>query len=158
MGEMDPCTCMAESLSCSPAAITMLLIGCQFSSVAQLCVTLCDPMDSSMPGFPLHHQLLQPAQTHIHRVGDAIQPSKLLSSPSPPAFNLTTSGSFPMSQFFASGGRIGYTPTQNKKLSFLSRFCKHHEGLDHTCMSLLCAPRVNQMPRTWSVIIVDLIG
>ena len=56
-----------------------------FSSVAQLCLTLCNPMDCSTPGFSVHHQLLELAQTHIHRVGDAIQPSHPLSSPSPPA-------------------------------------------------------------------------
>jgi len=61
----------------------------QFSSVAQLYPTLCDPMDCSTPGFPVHHQLLELAQTHVHRVGDAIQPSHPLSSPSPPAFNLS---------------------------------------------------------------------
>ena len=61
----------------------------QFSSVTQLCLTLCDPMDCSMPGFPIHHQLLELIQTHVHRVGDAIQPSHPLSSPSPPAFNLS---------------------------------------------------------------------
>ena len=59
----------------------------QFSSVAQSCLTFCDPMDCSMPGFPVHHQLLKLAQTHAHRVGDAIQPSHPLSSPSPPAPN-----------------------------------------------------------------------
>ena len=59
------------------------------SSVAQSCLTLCDPMDRSMPGFPVHHQLLELAQTHAHLVGDAIQPSHPLSSPSPPAFNLS---------------------------------------------------------------------
>ena len=58
-----------------------------FSSVAQSCPTLCYRMDCNTPGFPVRHQLLQPAQTHIHRVGDAIQPSHPLSSPSPPAFN-----------------------------------------------------------------------
>ena len=61
----------------------------QFSSVAQLCLTLCNPMDCSTPGFPVHHQLLGLAQTHVHRVGDAIQPSHLLFSPSPPAFNIS---------------------------------------------------------------------
>ena len=60
-----------------------------FSSVAQLCPILCDPMDWSMPGLPVHHQLLELAQTHVHLVSDAIQPSHLLSSPSPPAFNLS---------------------------------------------------------------------
>ena len=61
----------------------------QFSSVSQSCLTLCDPMDCSTPGFPVHGQLPEPTQTHVHWVGDAIQPSHLLSSPSPPAFNLS---------------------------------------------------------------------
>ena len=61
----------------------------QFSSVAQSCPTLCDPMDCSTPGLPVHHQLLKFTQTHICRVGDAIQPSHPLSSPSPPAVNLS---------------------------------------------------------------------
>ena len=58
-------------------------------SVSQLCPTLCDPMDCSTPGFPVHHQLPEPTQTHVHRVSDAIQPSHPLSSPSPPAFSLS---------------------------------------------------------------------
>ena len=58
----------------------------QFSSVAQLCLTLCDPMDCSTPGLPVHHHLLEFAQTHVHRVGDTIQPSHSLSSPSPSIF------------------------------------------------------------------------
>ena len=61
----------------------------QFSSVAQSCPTLCDPMDCSMPGFPVHHQLPEFIQTHVHWVSDAILPSHLLLSPSPPAFNLS---------------------------------------------------------------------
>ena len=60
----------------------------QFSSVAQSCLNFCDPMDCSMPGLPVHHHLLEFTQTHVHQVGDAIQPSHPLSSPSPPAFNL----------------------------------------------------------------------
>ena len=64
-----------------------LLRMCQFSSVTQSCTTLCDPMDCSMPGFPVHHQLLELAQTPVHRVGDAIQTSHPLSSPFPPAPN-----------------------------------------------------------------------
>ena len=55
----------------------------QFSSVAQSCPTLCDPMDCSTPGFPVHHQLLELTQTHVHRVSDAIQPSHPPLSPSP---------------------------------------------------------------------------
>ena len=61
----------------------------QFSSVTQSYPTLCNPMDCNMPGFPVHHQLLEPTQTHVHRVSDAIQPSHSLSSPSPPTFNLS---------------------------------------------------------------------
>ena len=60
----------------------------QFSSVAQLCLTLCDHMDCSTPDFPVHDQLPELAQTHVHQVGDAIQPSHPLSFPSP-AFNLS---------------------------------------------------------------------
>ena len=59
----------------------------QFSSVAQSCSTICNPMDCSMPGLPVHHQLPEFTQTHVHWVGDAIQPSHPLSSPSPPTFN-----------------------------------------------------------------------
>ena len=59
----------------------------QFSSVAQLCLTLCDPVNCSTPGLPVHHQLPEFTQTHVHRVGDAIQPSHPLSSPSPPSPN-----------------------------------------------------------------------
>ena len=59
------------------------------SSLAQLCPTLCDPMDCSKPGFPVHHQLPELAQTHVHWVGDVIKPSHSLSSPSPAAFNLS---------------------------------------------------------------------
>ena len=76
------------------------ILSVQFSSVIQLCPTLWDPMDCSTPGFHVHHQLLELAQTHVHQVGDAIQPSLLfpspsqpynhpLLSPSPPAFNLS---------------------------------------------------------------------
>ena len=61
----------------------------QFSSVAQLCLTLCDPMNHSMPVLPVHHQVPESTQTHVHRVGDAIQPSHPLLSPSPPALNLS---------------------------------------------------------------------
>ena len=58
-----------------------------FSSVTQSCLTLCNPMDCSMPGLPVHHQLSELAQTHVHCIGGAIQPSYPLLSPSPPAFN-----------------------------------------------------------------------
>ena len=61
----------------------------QFSSVSQLCLTFCNPVDWSTPGFPVHHQLPELAQAHVHWVGDAIQPSHPLLSPSLPAFNLS---------------------------------------------------------------------
>ena len=61
----------------------------QFSSVAQSCPTLCNPMDCGTPGVPVHHQLTEFTQTHTHSVSDAIQPSHPLSSPSPPALNLS---------------------------------------------------------------------
>ena len=61
----------------------------QFNSVAQSCLTLCDPLDCSMPGLPVHHQLPEFTQTHVHWVNDAIQPSHSLSSLSPPAFNVS---------------------------------------------------------------------
>ena len=60
-----------------------------FSSVTQSCPTLCDPMDYSTPGFPVHYQLPELTQTHVHRVSDAIQTTHPLLSPSPPAFNLS---------------------------------------------------------------------
>ena len=59
----------------------------QFSSVAQSCPPVCDPMNHSTPGLPVHHQLLEFTQTHVHRVSDAIQSSHPLLSPSPPAPN-----------------------------------------------------------------------
>ena len=65
----------------------MLSNQIQFSSVAQLCPTLCDPMNRSTPGLPVHHQLPEFTQTHVHRLSDAIQPSHPLPYPSPPAPN-----------------------------------------------------------------------
>ena len=71
----------------SSTGACMKRLSVQFSSVAQLCPTLCDPMNRSTPGLPIHHQLPELTQTHIHRVSDAIQPSHPLSSPSPLAPN-----------------------------------------------------------------------
>ena len=65
------------------------MIVIHLSSVAQSCLTVCDPMDYSVPGFPVHHQLSELTQTHVNRVSDAIQPSHPLSSPSLPTFNLS---------------------------------------------------------------------
>ena len=65
------------------------LVSSEFSSVAESCLTLCNRMDCNMTGFPGHHQLPELAQTHVYQVGDAIQPSHPLSSPSPPTLNLS---------------------------------------------------------------------
>ena len=72
-------------ITCLP--IDGLHLEHQIRSVAQSCPTLCDPMNRSTPGLPVHHQLPEFTQTHVHRVSDAIQPSHPLSSPSPPAPN-----------------------------------------------------------------------
>ena len=72
----------------SPLNATLIIsVSQSVSSVAQSCPTLCNPMNCSMPGLPVHHQLLEFTQTHVHQVGDAIQPSHPLLSPSPPAPN-----------------------------------------------------------------------
>ena len=76
-------------LTCPFPPLLHVLLTVQFSSVAQLCPTLCDPMNRSMPGLPVHHQFPEFTQTHVHWVGDPIQPSHPLSSPSPPALNLS---------------------------------------------------------------------
>ena len=77
----------------------------QIRSVAQSCPTLCDPMNCSTPGLPVHHQLPEFTETHFLWVSDAIQPSHPLSSPSPPAPNPSQHQSFPMTQLFAWGGQ-----------------------------------------------------
>ena len=77
----------------------------QFSSVALSCPTLCDPMNCSTPGLPVHHQLLDFTQTRVYWVSDAIQPSHPLSSPSPNALNLSQHQGLLMNQFFTSGGQ-----------------------------------------------------
>ena len=69
--------------------LTIAHYSVQFSSATQSCPTLCDPMNRSTPGLPVHHQLLESTQTHVHCVSDAIQPSHPLSSPSPPVLNLS---------------------------------------------------------------------
>ena len=76
-----------------------------FSSVAQSCPALCNPMDCSTPSFPIHHQLPELAQIHVHRVSDAIQPSHPLSPFSSCLQSFPATGSFPMSWLFPSGGQ-----------------------------------------------------
>ena len=82
-------TALQTSLSITNSrSFPSVLFLCILSSVAQSCPTLCNPIDCSTPGFPVH-QLPELAQTHVHRVDDAIQPSHPLLSPSPPVFNLS---------------------------------------------------------------------
>ena len=92
--------------SANPIRLSMVFFtdfsSVQFSSVTQSCLTLCNPMNCSTQGLPVHHQLLEFTQTHVHWVGDAIQPSHPLLSPFPPApQSLLAAGSFPMSRVFS---------------------------------------------------------
>ena len=88
---MMPSTVLLETSTIISLRIIKIIANCyMFSSVQSLSrVRLYEPMDCSTPGLPVHHQLPELAQTHVHRVGDAIQPSHPLSSPSPPALNLS---------------------------------------------------------------------
>ena len=109
------------------------MLSVQFSSVAQSCLTLCDPMNRSTPGLPVHHQLPEFTQTHGHRVSDAIQPSHPLSSPSPLAPSPSQHQSFPVSQLFAGGG-------QSTGVSALASFLPKKNGL----VGSPCSPRNSQ--------------
>ena len=86
-GEQWDTACLLERAKGRTIKNPVLYYTIQFSSVAQLCLTLWDPMNRSTPGLPVHHQLPEFTETHVHRVDDAIQPSHPLSSPSPPAPN-----------------------------------------------------------------------
>ena len=81
------CACMYMNCLWQNIHVYVQYTSVHFSSVTQSCPTLCDPMNRSMPGLPVHHQLPEFTQTHVHRVSDAIQPSHPLSSPSLPAPN-----------------------------------------------------------------------
>ena len=100
----------------------------QFSSVAQSCLTLCEPMNCSMPGLPVHHQLPESTQTPVHQVSDAIQPSHPLSSPYPPALNLSQHGG--LFQWVSSSVLVLYLMliTQSTSCSFL--LCNHKHFLN----------------------------
>ena len=106
---MSP-TLAGSSLLLAPPRITMFIsifYAVQFSSVTRSCLTLCDPMGCSKPGFPVYHQLAELSQTQVHWVGDAIQPtfSSSVTRFSSWLQSFPVSGSFPMTQFFASGGQ-----------------------------------------------------
>ena len=85
--QSNPAIAPESPMSQWPGGQLPSCLSVQFSSVAQSCPTLCNSINRSTPGLPVHHQLLQFTQTHVHRVSDAIQPSHPLSSPSPPAPN-----------------------------------------------------------------------
>ena len=93
------------------------------SSVTQSCLTLCDPMNLSMPGLPVHHQLLDFTQTHDHWVSDAIQPSHPLSSPSPPALN------FPIIRVFSNESALCIRWPKYWSFSFSISLSNEHSGL-----------------------------
>ena len=107
---------LAPQLFQAPDGLLKLFLTPQFSSVAQSCPTLCDPMDCSTPGFPVHHQPPEFTQTHVLWVGDAIQPSHPLVPFSSHLQPFPGSGSFQMSQFFASGGQSNIKIGERKKI------------------------------------------
>ena len=113
----------------------------QFSSVAQLCLTLCDPMNCSTPGLLVHHRLLESTQTHVHWVGDAIQPSHPLSSPSPPAFNLSQDqGLFQWVSFSHQVAKVLEFHLQHQSFQWTPRTDFLYDGL----VGSPCSPRDSQ--------------
>ena len=102
----------------------------QFSSVAQSCPTLCNPMNCSTPDLPVHHQLLEFTQTHVHQVGDAIQPSHPLSSPSPLALN-------PSQHQGLSGAALGITDKMEPQPQPLSSSLSHGPGMKELGLIIL---------------------
>ena len=97
----------------------------------QSCRTLCDPMDCSMPGFPVHHQLPELTQIHIHRVGDANQPSHPLSSPSPTTFkSFLASGSFPVKKGYC------LSPSFSRSTCNQGDNCQHSLKTGMTCVHI----------------------
>ena len=113
----------------------------QFSSFAQLCPTLFDPMNRSMPGLPVHHQLPEFTQTHVHRVGDAIQPSHPLLSPSPPALNLSQhQGLFKWVSSSYQVAKVLEFQLQHQSFQWTHRADLLYDGL----VGSLCSPRDSQ--------------
>ena len=96
--------------------------GVQFSSVPQSCLTLCDPMNHSTSGLPVHHQLPESTQTHVHWVGDTIQPSHPLSSPSSPVLNLSQhQGLFKWVRFLHQVAKVLVFQLQNQSFQWTAR-------------------------------------
>ena len=114
---------LADSSPSQPLGKPIYTALVQFSSVAQSCPTLCDPINHSTPGLPVHRQLLKFTLTHVHRVGDAIQPSHPLSSPSPPAPNP------PSIRVFSNESTLHRRWPKYWSFSFHIIPCKEHPGL-----------------------------
>ena len=113
----------------------------QFSSVTQSCPTLCDPMNHNMPGLPVHHQLQEFTQTHVHWVGDAIQPSHPLSSPSLPAPNPSQhQGLFPWVNFLHEVAKVLEFQLQHQPFQWTPRTDPLQDGL----VGSPCSPRDSQ--------------
>ena len=113
----------------------------QLSSVAQSCPTLCDPMNGSTPGLPVHHKLLESTQTYIHRVGDTIQPSHPLSSPFPPALNLSQhQGFFQWVSSLHQMAKVLEVHLQHQSFQWTPRTDLLQDGL----VISLCIPRNSQ--------------
>ena len=113
----------------------------EFSSVSQSCPTLCDPMNCSMPGLPVHHQLLEFTQTHVHRVGDAIQPSHPLSSPFSPAPNPSQhQGLFQWINSLHQVAKVLEFQLQRQSFQWTARTDLLYDGL----VGSLCSPRDSQ--------------
>ena len=113
----------------------------QFSSVTQLYLTLCDSMNCSTPGLPVHHQLPESTQTHVHRVGDAIQPSHPLSSPSPPALNLSQhQGLFQWVSSLQQVAKVLEFQLQHQSFQWIFRTDFLYDGL----VGSPCSPRGSQ--------------
>ena len=121
--------------------VTKLVNRSRFSSVAQSWLTLCDPMNHTMPGLPVHHQLPEFTQTHVHWVDDAIQPSHPLSSPFPPAFNLSQhQGLFKRVSFSNQVAKILEFQLQHQSFQWTPRIDLLLDGL----VGSPCSPRDSQ--------------
>jgi len=131
----DCCHEIKRCLLLGKKAMTNLV---QFSSVTQLCPTLCDSMDFSMSGFPVHHQLLELTETHVHWAGDAISSSVIPFSSC--LWSFPASGFFQMNQFFTSGGQILEFQLQHQSFQWIFRTDFLYDGL----VGSSCSPRYSQ--------------
>ena len=160
----------ASFLTVYPIGFTCLFhLPVQFSSVTQSCLTLCDPMDCSMPGFPVHHELLDFTQTQVHWVGDAIQPSHPCCLLLLPPQSFLASGVFPVSQFFTSGGQntgasvsasdlpmniqdwfpSGLTRLISLQSKGLSRVFSNTKSINSVVLSFLCGLTLTSIHDYW---------